>query len=445
MPEKTRILILGGGFAGVNTAMELERRFGAAPDIQITLISRDNFVLFTPMLHEVAASDLDLTTIVNPIRKMLRRAQFLAADIQSVDLDTKRVVVTHGLHRHEHILEYDHLVLALGSVTNFYGIEGLEERALTMKSLEDAIRIRNRMIAHLEEADPHCHTVARDALLTFVVAGGGFAGVEAVGGIFDFIHSALRAYPNLEGDMVRIVLVHPGKYPLPELGEQLGRYTQQKLRLRGIEVRAEVKVSSITDEGIVLSDGRFISTMFVLWTAGTSASPHIAGLPCEHRGGRVATDGALAVPGYAGVWALGDCASVPNGEGGFHPPTAQHAIRQATTLARNIVASVSKTPQQDFTFKTIGQLAAIGRRAGVARIFGVQFSGFIAWWMWRTIYLTKLPRMEKRLHVALDWTLDLFFSKDIVQYISFRAPGHDMPNPPEAVRIKTETLVSPSD
>jgi len=190
MAKATRILILGGGFAGVNAATELERCFAGRPDVQITLVSRDNFLLFTPMLHEVASSDLDITTIVNPIRKMLRRAQFMAADVESIDLDARRVVVVHGLHRHEHALEYEQLVLALGAVTNFYGIEGLEDRALTMKSLEDAIRIRNRMIAHLEEADPHCSTTPRDALLTLVVAGGGFAGVEAVGGMLDFMRSA---------------------------------------------------------------------------------------------------------------------------------------------------------------------------------------------------------------------------------------------------------------
>jgi len=434
MAKATRILILGGGFAGVNAATELERCFAGRPDVQITLVSRDNFLLFTPMLHEVASSDLDITTIVNPIRKMLRRAQFMAADVESIDLGARRVVVVHGLHRHEHALEYEQLVLALGAVTNFYGIEGLEDRALTMKSLEDAIRIRNRMIAHLEEADPHCSTTPRDALLTLVVAGGGFAGVEAVGGMLDFMRSAVRSYNNLKPEMIRIVLVHPGKYLLPELGEELGRYTQKKLQERGIEVRTGVKVSSISDEGIVLTDGSFIPTMFVVWTAGTSPSPHISRLPCENHAGRILTDATFQVRGHPGVWALGDCAGVPDGKGGFHPPTAQHAIRQAKVLAGNVVAAMEGKPLDDFTFNTIGQLAAIGHRAGVARIFGVHFPGFLAWWMWRTIYLSKLPRLEKRLHVALDWTLDLFFSKDIVQYISFRAAGNSMPNPPAAKR-----------
>lgn len=432
MSVKTKILILGAGFGGVQTATELERHFPSNHDIDITLVSRDNFLLFTPMLHEVAASDLDITTIVNPIRKMLRRTHFIASDVESIDLENKRVTIAHGLHRHVHALDYDHLVLALGSVPNFFGLEGLEDRALTMKSLEDAIRLRNRMIALLEEADPHCSKLPRNGLLTLVVAGGGFAGVETVAGMYDFMHNALRSYPNLESDMVRIVLIHPGKYLLPELGEKLGRYTQDKLRKRGIEVRTEVRVTSISDEGILLSDGSFVETRFVVWTAGTSPSPYVSCLPCEKRGGRVVTEKTLEVEQWPGVWALGDCASIPDNKGGFYPPTAQHALREAKTVARNIAGMIRGTGKKEFSFNTIGQLAAIGHRAGVAKICGFQFSGFLAWWMWRTIYLSKLPRWEKRLHVALDWTLDLFFEKDIVQYVSFRAPGgHSTPSSPE--------------
>jgi NADH:ubiquinone reductase (H+-translocating) len=427
MPQATKVLILGAGFAGIHVAMKLERLFHGDRNVEITLVSRDNFVLFTPMLHEVAASDLDVTAIVNPVRKMLRRAQFIASDVESIDLKKKRVTVSHGFRRHKHALDYDHLVLALGSVTNFFGLEGLEARALTMKSLEDATKLRSRMLAHLEEADPPCSTVPRSSLLTLVVAGGGFAGVETVGGMYDFMMHAIRSYPNLRPDMVRIVLVHPGEYLLPELGERLGRYTQDKLVRRGIEVRTGGKVTSISDEGVVLSDGSFISTMFVVWTAGTSPSPQVSCLPCQKHAGRVITQPTFELEEWPGVWALGDCASVPDGKGGFHPPTAQHALRQAKTLGGNIAAAIKGTQKKDFSFNTIGQLAAIGHRVGVARIFGVQFSGFLAWWMWRTIYLSKLPHWEKRVHVALGWTFDLIFSKDTVQYVSFRTPDSSMP------------------
>jgi NADH dehydrogenase len=428
MPEATKVLILGAGFAGVHVAMELERRFHDNNNVKITLVSRDNFLLFTPMLHEIAASDLDVAAIVNPVRRMLRRAQFIASDVESIDLEKNQVTVSHGFRQHKHKLDYDHLVLALGSVTNFYGLEGLEARALTMKSLEDATKLRSRMLAHLKEADAPCSKASSSSLLTLVVAGGGFAGVETVGGMHDFMMHAVRSYSNLRPEMVRIVLVHPGEYLLPELGEKLGRYTQDKLVKRGIEVRTGVRVTSISDEGVVLSDGSSISTTFVVWTAGTSPSPQVVCLPCQKHAGRVLTLPTFELGEWPGVWALGDCASVPDGKGGYHPPTAQHALRQAKTLGGNIAAAIKGTQKKDFSFSTIGQLATIGHRVGVARIFGIQFSGFIAWWMWRTIYLSKLPHWEKRVHVALGWTFDLIFSKDTVQYVSFRSADSNLPS-----------------
>jgi NADH dehydrogenase len=428
MPEATKILILGAGFAGVHVAKELERLFHDDNNVEISLVSRDNFLLFTPMLHEVAASDLDVAAIVNPVRRMLRRAQFIASDVEFIDLEKNQVTVSHGFRRHKHKLDYDHLVLALGSITNFYGLEGLEARALTMKSLEDATKLRSRMLAHLEEADAPCSKSPSSSLLTLVVAGGGFAGVETVGGMHDFMMQAIRSYSNLKPEMVRIVLIHPGEYLLPELGERLGRYTQNKLVKRGIEVRTGVKVTSVSDEGVVLSDGSSISTTFVVWTAGTSPSPQVACLPCQKHAGRVLTQPTFELQEWPGVWALGDCASVPDGKGGYHPPTAQHALRQAKTLGENIAAAIKGTQKKDFSFSTIGQLATIGHRVGVARIFGIQFSGFIAWWMWRTIYLSKLPHWDKRVHVALGWTFDLIFSKDTVQYVSFGSTDSNLPS-----------------
>jgi NADH:ubiquinone reductase (H+-translocating) len=448
--RRPTILILGGGFAGVEVARELEKLLSPDEAI-IQLVSRDNFVLFTPMLHEIAASDLDISTVANPIRKMIRRTQFIVADVESLDTDSKSVKVIHGFDRRNHTLKYDHLVLALGSVPNFHGMVGLEHRALTMKSLEDAILLRNRMIAHLEEADPDYSVSSRNGLLTMVVAGGGFAGVETVAGIHDFMHSAIRSYSNLHPLQIRVVLVHPGTHLLPELGEQLGRFAEKKLRERGIEVLTQRRLSSITDAGVTLDDGVFIGTSFVVWTAGNSPSPVVAALPFANRGGRIDTNRMLQVEMKTGVWALGDCASIPDGNGGFHPPTAQHALRQARTAASNIVASIRGDALRPFSFKTIGQLAAIGHRTGVGRIFGRRFSGFIAWWMWRTIYLSKLPGLEKRLRVALDWTLDLVFAKDTVQYTSFRAfsqstqssPFHDParsprdsePDPPTPIGV----------
>lgn len=420
--KTTRILILGGGFGGLYAALEFEKR--RDPSLEVTLVSHDNFFLFTPMLHEVAASDLDLTHIVNPIRKMLQHVRFFVGDVASIDLDARSVVVAHGFDHHTHTLEYDHLVFALGSVTNFYNIPGLADRAVTMKSLGDAIALRNRLIEHLEEADTECAAKDREPLLTFVVAGGGFAGVETIGSIHDFLHDALAYYPRVPRDKLRVVLVYPGDFVLPELGESLGRYAGRKLAARGVELRPNTKVSAVTPIEVELSDGERIRSFTLVWTAGTSPHPilDLVDLPKER--GRILANARMEVEGHPGVWALGDCAMIPDTdrEGQFHPPTAQHASREGTILARNIAAAVAGKPLKNFSFKTLGLLASIGQRTGVARILGMNFSGFIAWWLWRGIYLSKLPRLEKKVRVALDWTLDLFFSKDFVQYLHARAP-----------------------
>ena len=425
----TRILVLGGGFGGVHAAMHLEKALRADSDVQITLVSRDNFFLFTPMLHEVAASDLDITHIVSPIRTLLRRTTVFVGDVESVDLRRRRVVVAHGFERHRHELEYDQVVVALGSITNFYGLPGLEERALTMKTLGDAIHLRNRVIATLEEGDTECAGGA-DGLLTFVVAGGGFAGIETAAGVNDFVHEALKFYPRLSHDRIRMVLVHAGPVILPELGEKLGAYAQKKLAARGVEIITNAKVARVDAFGVTLEDGRHIPSRLVVWTAGTSPHPLIHDLPCGLDRGRIIVDETLAVPGWPGVWALGDCAVVPDRRTGKpHPPTAQHALREAKTVATNIMAIMRGRAPVAFDFRTIGQLAAIGRRTGVARIFGFNFSGFAAWWLWRTIYLSKLPRFEKKCRVAIDWTLDLMFSKDFVQFLTVRAPVMSMQVP----------------
>jgi NADH dehydrogenase len=416
-PRPTRIVILGGGFGGVYTALRLEKRLPRDGSIEVTLVNRDNFFLFTPMLHEVAASDLDLTHIVSPIRTLLTKTRLFTGDVTAVDLEARRVTVAHGSPHHRHVLEYDHLVLALGSTTNYYGLPGLETHALGMKSLGDAIQVRNRLIAHLEEADAECSADARRPLLTFVVAGGGFAGVETVAGINDFVREALGAYPGLGEASIRMVLVHGGAELLPELGDHLGAYARVKLADRGVEVHTSVHVTGVTAGEVRLSNGMTIPSRFIVWTAGTAPHPLLATLPVPLERGRVAVDEAMRVAGHPGVWALGDCAVIPNASTGRpHPPTAQHAIREGRVLADNILAAIAGQPARPFRFATIGQLAAIGRRTGVARVFGITFSGFAAWWLWRTVYLLKLPRFDRKVRVALDWTLDLFFRKDLVQF-----------------------------
>ena len=420
---KKRIVILGGGFGGVYAALHLEKLLLRETEIEICLVSRDNFFLFTPMLHEIAASDLEITNIVNPLRKLLHRVEVFVGEVTRIDLPNKRVVISHGHHDHSHRLEYDHLVIALGSITNFFSLPGFAELALPMKSLPDAIQLRARIIRSLEEANAECSLGDRQSLLTFVVAGGGFAGVETVAALNDFVREALRFYPNLNEEMLRVVLVHPGAVILPELGENLGRYAQQVLAQRGVEIRLNTRVKSMTENEVCLNDGPPIPSCTLIWTAGIMPNPLLSSLPCQKDGGRVLVNEFLQIPNWPGVWAVGDSAFVPNAHqpGKSHPPTAQHAIREGRVVAQNIALAFAGRPPKPFSFKTIGLLASLGRRTGVARIFGFNFSGFFAWWLWRTIYLSKLPGLDKKVRVAFDWTLDLLFRKDVCAV-------HDLPS-----------------
>ena len=290
-----------------------------------------------------------------------------------------------------------------------------------MKSLSDAIRLRAQILRHLEEANSECNPTDRQSLLTFVVAGGGFAGVETVAALNDFVRQALPFYPNLCDDMLRVMLVHSGPVILPELGQDLGRYAQKVLARRGVEIRFNTRVKSMTERNASLVDGLSIPTRNLVWTAGAVPSPLIFSLPCPKEQGRLLVNQFLQVPDWPDVWALGDCAFVPDirNPGKSHPRTAQHAIREGKIVAQNIAAVLLRRPLKSFSFKTIGLLASVGRRMGVARIFGFNFSGFFAWWLWRTVYLSKLPGLDKKIRVAFDWTLDLLFPKDVCAVYDF--------------------------
>ena len=414
-PHKKRIVILGGGFGGVYAAMQLEELLARENAVEVCLVSRDNFFLFTPMLHEVAASDLEISNIVNPLRKLLRHVEVLVGDVNELDLPNRRVTISQSHNNRLQVLRYDHLVIALGSVTNFYNLPGLAESAIPMKSLHDAIRLRAQVLRHLEAANVEGDTPERLSLLTFVVAGSGFAGVETVASLNDFIREVLPFYPNLCEEMCRVVLVHSGPIILPELGKDLGQYTETVLAKRRVDIRLNTRVRNVTLSEVSLSDGTSISSRTLVWTAGVVPSPLIGTIPSLKERGRLVVNQFLQLPDWPNVWAIGDCAFVPDtgNPGKSHPPTAQHAMREGKIVAQNIVAALSWRPLRAFSFKTIGLLASIGRRMGVARILGFNFSGFFAWWMWRTVYLSKLPGLDKKVRVAFDWTLDLLFPKDV--------------------------------
>ena len=419
--KTTRIVIAGGGFAGLYAAMHFEKRLARRADAEVTLISRENFILFTPMLHEVASGDLYPGDIVNPLRRILRHVKVVEADVQAIDLNLRRVHCVGGVADHELEFEFDHLLLTLGSETNFFNMDGVRDWSVTMKSLSDAALLRNRMVALLEEASLQSDEAARRQLLTFVTAGGGFSGTETTGAVNDFVRETVRYYPQLSEDLIRVVVVHPGNFILPELGEELGRYAERKLRERKVEVIKGARVANYDGVVVTLSDGTSIPAATLIWTAGVKPSPVIAQLPCEKERGRLLVSEYLAVTGVPGLWAAGDCAAVPilNTEN-FHPPTAQHGLREGVTVAKNIEASILDRSLKPFRFKMLGQLASIGHHTGVAMMFGIKFSGFIAWWFWRSVYLMKLPRLAKKLRVMASWTLDLFFGQEIEQMITLR-------------------------
>lgn len=420
--NKIKIVIAGGGFAGLAAATYLDKRLAAGPDIEVVLINRENFILFTPMLHEVASGDLNPNDIVNPLRRILRHVKIVQADVKAIDPSERRLRCSGGVAQLDFEVEFDHLLLAPGSETNFFDLPGLSDWAVTMKSLSDAALLRNRVIALLEEANLQDDAAIRRQLLTFVIAGAGFSGVETAGAINDFVREAATYYPDLSEELIRVVLVHPGQFLLPELGEELGGYTERKLRERKVEVIAGVGVAGFDDGSLVrLSDGKSLPASTLIWTAGIKPSPVIASLPYQKERGRVLVNEFLRVPGVSGLWAAGDCAAVPDGTTGkFHPPTAQHGLRQGLGAAKNIEAEILGRPPTPFVFKTLGQLASIGHRTGVAMVFGIKFSGFIAWCLWRTVYLLKLPRLAKKLRVISVWTLELLFSREIEQIITLR-------------------------
>jgi NADH dehydrogenase len=414
--RKKRIVILGGGFAGVYTARELERRLGNRDDYEIALVNAENYFVFQPMLPEVISSAIGILDVVSPLRRLLKRTTLYVREIEAIDLEAKTVTTSPGIHPHAHVLEYDHLVLGLGSVTDFRGLPGLPEHAFPFKNLADAIAVRNHVIGALEEAAIEEHDDARRELLTFVVAGGGFSGVEVAAELNDFLREATLSYPSIDRSELRVVLVHSQDRILPEVSVNLASFAETILRRRGVEIMLETKLESATCKAARLEGGAIIPTRTLISTVPSSPHPLVDAMKLpKAKNGRLLVDRGLAVEGRDDVWALGDCAVVPEPGGGFAPPTAQHAIRQARVAATNIVAAIRGGERAEYGFRGLGRMGALGHRCAVAEMFGFQFSGFFAWWLWRTIYLMKLPGWGRRLKVASSWTLDLFLPTELVQ------------------------------
>ena len=429
--EVKRIVILGGGFAGMKTAESLEHQFLHDRSVSISLISETNALLFTPMLAEVAGSSLEPSHISTPLRSSLPRTNFVRATVENIDLEKRVVKLTADPSRNEggpREISYDQLVLALGAVSNYLGMANVEKYALDFKSLLDAIRVRNRVIEMFERADSESHPEVRRRLLTFVIAGGGFAGVELAGALNDFGRGILADYPNLQPEDLKIILVHSRDHILPELTESLGRYAQEKMAARGVIFRLNARLTNFQPGLVALNDCE-IPAETLVWTAGTAPNPLLRTLPIERdKRGAVIVETTLAIKNHPGVWALGDCAAVVNGVTGKPcPPTAQFALREAPVLAKNIRASLEGRPLRPFHFDSLGALCVVGHQTACAelsvpfaRTKSMRFSGLLAWAMWRGIYLAKLPGLERKIRVLMDWTVELFFPRDIVQTIDLK-------------------------
>lgn len=413
------IVIAGGGFAGAYCARTLGRAWGKAGPQRVALIAERNVLVFQPMLAEVAGSTLAPLDVVNPLRHFCRGVSVFQGAIQRIDWEKKAVVVDGGPFTRHREIGFNQLVLTLGSATDLRGIPGMADYGRPMKDLADAVRLRSVLINRLEEANLTENAEDRTRLMTYVVVGGGYTGVETAGQIGDFLREAYRYYNNLKETPPQILLVHAGTELLPEIGPALGKYAREVLVERGTEVRLNTKVVAVTARRVHLEDGMAVEANTVVTTIGSGPNPVVLDL-CRQLGleapkGRVRVRPTLRVPGHDDLWAAGDGASVPwddRGQAKVSPPTAQFAVRQGVQLAKNILRADREQPLRPFRHRYMGQLAVVGKRHAVAEVMGWHFRGLIAWWLWRTIYLSKLPGAARRLRVTIDWTFDLFFPRD---------------------------------
>lgn len=409
--NKKTLVIIGGGFAGAKLAAEIEKKIPS--DWTIYLLSKTNFVTFNPLLPEVVGASVLPGHVQAPIRQMVTRTRVRMVTVDRIDLKQRKVFY-HNNEPGE--LAFDQLIFASGVAANMTMIEGLEQHALPLKTVGDALYIRNRVVERLEQATIHPDPIRRKALTSFIVIGGGFSGVEVAGELEDFLNAAVRYYKNVAREDCKIILLHAQDRLLPELSKKLGKKVEQIFGGRNIDVRLNATASKIEDGRVLLKDGEVIAGETIICTIGTAPHDFIQNdcLPRDRGKIIVGPDMSVQGQGLSGVWALGDCALVPNAYDGKHsPPTAQFADRQAKVLAKNIVAKLSNKNTEPFCYKPAGMLASIGRNKAVAEIFGVQFSGLIAFFMWRSIYLLKVPTLSRKIRLFLEWSWTMIFPPDI--------------------------------
>lgn len=417
-----RVVVVGGGFGGAFSARFLRRVL--PPDVEVELIDETNYFVFQPLLPEVASGTINAPDAVTPLRLMLPGVRVRMGDVYDVDFDAKRLAVVQGSKRRPQEINYEHLVLAPGLEPALEKLPGFVEHSLTMCNLADAYSLRNHIIHCLEHADITRDAALKSRLLTFIVAGGGFSGVETMGECIEMIRRALRFYPNVSMDEFRPVLVQRGDRLLPELPEKLGEYARRRLEKRGVEVRLNTGVRSATSTALELDDGTRVPAATIVTTIGNGPCSLVRQLGIALERGRIPVDRCLRVPGLPNVWALGDAALVPLGIGAedqpaeYAPPTAQYAMREARCLAGNVAAAFKGKELEAFHHKPKGALASIGHYQGVGEVFGIRVSGLLAWMIWRFFYIGILPGFTTRLRVALNWLFDYFLPRNLVQIVT---------------------------
>ncbi len=410
---KTRIVILGGGFGGVTTARHLERLCKHRRDVEIVLVSRDNFLVMTPLLFEVCSGALDARHCSFPIRAFLRTTRFVEAKVQGVDLERRVVQLCGGREPGE--LAYDQLVIALGGMTNRRMIPG-SEHAFTFKTLADALLLRNHIIERFERADVEPDPVRKRRQLTFVVIGGGLVGVELFGELTAFADGIAPLYKHVNRDEVRFILLEGGDRIMPEIDPKLAAYGTGVLRKRrGADIRTGTKVQAIEPDKVHLP-GETIEAETIVLAAGIVPNPVVAALPVERdRRGRIVVDGTMRCKSHPEVWALGDCAVVPAPDGQPYPSLAQHALREAKVLASNIIGVLDGRPPQPFVYSTLGMMGSLGHCKAFGQLLKVRVRGVPAWFVRRTYYLLQMPGWRRRLRIMIDWFFALLFQPDIVK------------------------------
>jgi NADH dehydrogenase len=410
-----KIVILGGGFGGVYTARHLASLLQPG-EASVTLVNRENYSVYQPMLPEVISGSIGFTDVVSPIRQLAPHTELITREVESIDLKNKIVTVSPGFRPRSMEITYDYLVIALGGVTDYSGKPGLLENAKPFRTLADALSLRSHLIHVLEEAEFEADPLFRAKLLTFVVAGGGFSGVEVIAELHDFVHHVKGNFPRLRDEEIRCVLVHSGDRILPEITPHLGVFAHKLLAKRGIEIRLLDSLVSATSERAILKSAIEIPTKTIVSTVPSAIAPVLQRLDCAKEKGRLQVNRKLELVSYEGqVWALGDCASIVTKSGTPVPPTAQHATREATTVAGNIAACLRGEESSEFDFEGLGKLGSLGRYSAVAEILGVRVSGLPAWFLWRTIYLMKMPSLYRKVRIGLDWMIALFFHPDLVE------------------------------